>query len=168
LGGRTLRDVVRAAATLDDRLVLVPHVLAIAEAVAYAPSRRIIHRDLKPANVLVGEVGGTGVIDWGLAKDLGRSGGDERSVTAGAWSGDGREAGAVMGTPQYMPPEQARGEVVDERADVYALGAILYDLLAGAPPYRITEGESVLAQVMARPPDPLARVAPAAPPDLIA
>jgi tetratricopeptide (TPR) repeat protein len=168
LGGRTLRDVVRAATTLDERLVLAPHVLAVAEAVAYAHSRRVIHRDLKPANVLVGEFGETVVIDWGLAKDLAATGDDAITLGGGASFGDQTEAGAVMGTPQYMPPEQARGEVVDERADVYALGAILYDLLAGAPPYPLVPGESVLARVLAEPPPPLAEVAPGAPRDLIA
>jgi hypothetical protein len=169
LGGRTLRDVVRAAATLDERLVLVPHVLAVAEAVAYAHARRIIHRDLKPSNVLVGEFGETVVIDWGLAKDLAAADDDEAAEARGELpSADRTVTGAVMGTPQYMAPEQARGEPVGERADVYALGAILYDLLAGAPPYKSSESSSVVTQVLAGPPPPVAEAAPGAPRDLVA
>ena len=89
--------------------------------------------------MLVGEFGETVVIDWGLAKDLAdhrrrpmtSPGRTERTDAA---PGETRH-GSVMGTPAYMPAEQALGEAVDERADVYALGAMLYHVLAGAPPY---------------------------------
>ena len=102
--GRSLEDVIAESRTLETRLSLLPHVLAVAEAMAYAHSEQIIHRDLKPANVLVGAFGETGATPSTEALTL---------------------HGAVMGTPAYMPPEQARGARVDERADVYALGAIL-------------------------------------------
>jgi serine/threonine protein kinase len=100
LTGRTLREVIDDARDLDARLGLLPHVLAVAQAVAYAHSQRVIHRDLKPANVLVGAFGETVVIDWGLARELDAPDG---------------ETGGVMGTPAYMPPEQAAGASVDER-----------------------------------------------------
>ncbi|HTJ46556.1 MAG TPA: serine/threonine-protein kinase [Kofleriaceae bacterium] len=167
LGGRTLRDVVRDAGSLDARLVLLPNALTVCEAIAYAHARRVIHRDLKPANVLIGAFGETVVIDWGLAKDLAAPADEISATDRDAPSGDRTAAGAVLGTPQYMPPEQARGEPVDERADVYALGALLYDVLAGAPPYDAS-GPGVLARVLAGPPPPLATSAPGAPLDLIA
>jgi serine/threonine protein kinase len=168
VAGRTLRDALRGADGLAGRLALLPSVLATADAVAYAHSRRFIHRDLKPANILVGDFGETVVIDWGLAKDL--------SDTTGSELNDRLEsllradkglttAGSVIGTPAYMPPEQAAGKPVDERADVYALGAILYDLVAGAPPYDAKR--DVLAQVKAASPAPIERVAPAAPRELV-
>jgi len=137
VSGRSLDAVIRSTPTLAGRLALLPHVIAVAEAIAYAHSERIIHRDLKPANVLVGSFGETVVVDWGLAKDLSRPAGDDPSaerlpVVSGT---DATIVGTVLGTPHYMPPEQARGEGVDERADVYALGAILYYLMTGAPPH---------------------------------
>ncbi len=158
--GRSLEDAIFAKRTLTERLSLLPHVIDVAEAIAYAHSKRIIHRDLKPQNVLVGEFGETVVIDWGIAKDLAQSGADSGSVaaTASAWqgasSGDLTMDGTIMGTPAYMPPEQARGESVDERADVYALGAILYHLMAGVPPYDDPELKDILRKLLARPPVP--------------
>ncbi len=132
----------------------LPRFLSIFEAVcqtmAYAHARRVIHRDLKPANVMVGNFGEVQVMDWGLAKVLAEGGiADEaramgkaetailtvRSGSAG--SGSESQAGSVLGTPAYMAPEQARGDVeqIDERADVFGLGAILCEILTGRPPY---------------------------------
>jgi serine/threonine protein kinase len=136
----------------EQRLELLPHVIAATEAIAYAHSRHILHRDLKPSNVLVGEFGETLVIDWGLAKDLSEHrrlstsgllpsrGPDFDSYSRGEGTSDDdldtlTLAGSVIGTPAYMPPEQASGRPVDERADVYSLGAILYHVLAGKTPY---------------------------------
>ena len=180
--GDPLDKVIAGAPTLAKRIALLPNVIAVTEAIAYAHAERVIHRDLKPANVLVGKFGETVVIDWGLAKDLARADDDpEASVaesvtpfrerTGGA--ADATAAGRVMGTPAYMPLEQARGEVVDQRADVYALGAMLYHVLAGKAPYlRDDDGalpwETMLARVLAGPPAPLAERAPDAPPDLVA
>ncbi len=175
VGGRTLGDLIQAAASLRDRLALLPRVLAVAEALAYAHSEGVIHRDLKPSNVLVGEFGETLVIDWGLAKQV--HGDEAASVdpeAAGddaarpASSDDGLTvAGAVMGTPAYMSPEQAAGAAVDARADVYALGAMLYHLLAGVPPYRASSAALVIQRVTAGPPMALAECVPLAPRDLV-
>ncbi len=130
--GRSLKEELVRAATRAERLALIPHVIAVADAVAYAHSKRIIHRDLKPANVIVGEFGETVVIDWGLAKDLGAA--DDDSVEP-ADGGDDQltKTGAVMGTPAYMAPEQFAGGQVDARTDVYALGMMLRDLIADGP-----------------------------------
>jgi tetratricopeptide (TPR) repeat protein/tRNA A-37 threonylcarbamoyl transferase component Bud32 len=119
----------------------------ICHAVAYAHSRGVIHRDLKPNNVMVGAFGEVQVMDWGLAKVLSdpASGGrqpadDGASVVQTVRTTEpvqASQAGAVMGTYAYMPPEQARGEVdrLDERCDVFGLGAILCVILTGQPPY---------------------------------
>jgi serine/threonine-protein kinase len=116
----------------------------------------VIHRDLKPANIMVGRFGEVYVMDWGLARVLDREDSHdlrlrpEPSADATAITTDRREAadsdpdsplitmdGAIMGTPAYMPPEQARGQVtmLGPRSDVYAMGAMLYELLAGQMPY---------------------------------
>ncbi|MBX2799917.1 MAG: protein kinase [Myxococcales bacterium] len=113
--------------------------LAVCRAVAHAHERGVIHRDLKPQNVMVGPLGEVYVVDWGLAKVVGPR-------------AEQTEAGGVSGTPAYMSPEQARGERVDERSDVYALGAVLYQILVGRPPYTGVSAAAVLKQVVAGPP----------------
>jgi WD40 repeat protein/tRNA A-37 threonylcarbamoyl transferase component Bud32 len=173
VSGGTLADAIARTKTLEDRLALLPHVLALTEALGYAHSRRVVHRDLKPANVLVGEFGETVVIDWGLAKDLDRRV-SETAAEPGAGPGspdasDLTRAGSVVGTPCFIAPEQAEGLEIDERADVYALGAILYNLLAGQPPYwDNTEhsAERLVEAARAVPPTPIAQLAPRVPPDL--
>jgi WD40 repeat protein/tRNA A-37 threonylcarbamoyl transferase component Bud32 len=117
VAGRTLAARIREASTREERVGLLAHVIAIADAVAYAHNERIIHRDLKPANVIIGDFGETVVLDRGLAKSL-----------------DEDEDGVIAGTPCFMAPEQAIGAPVDERADVYAIGAILDSLLSGSAP----------------------------------
>jgi len=111
--GKRLDEQVERTTPLAERLRLF---LKICDAVAFAHAHSILHRDLKPQNVMVGPFGEVLVLDWGVAKDVG----------VGPAS-----AGIVLGTPGYMAPEQAAGESVDERADVYSLGAILHFLLAG-------------------------------------
>ncbi|HEY2517901.1 MAG TPA: protein kinase [Polyangiaceae bacterium] len=170
--GQSLRQAVDEAPTLKERLALLPHLIAVAEALAYAHEQRIIHRDLKPSNVLVGRFGETVIVDWGLAKDLSVDApdGDEENDPRAyprredeANEGGLTRSGSALGTPGYMPPEQARGEAVDERADVYALGALVYYLLSGRPPY----AEASPRDVISAPPTALASIAPDAPPDLV-
>jgi tetratricopeptide (TPR) repeat protein len=168
--GEALDRAIAKRSTLSERLELLPNVIAVVDALAYAHSLRVIHRDLKPANVLVGEFGETVVIDWGLAKDLADTNGAADQSAGPARDeapADQTVAGAVMGTPSYMPAEQAIGDPVDERADVYALGAILYHLLAGAPPYTGKTVDEVLARVISGPPPPLAERVSGIPLDLI-
>jgi WD40 repeat protein len=170
--GRPLDQVVRETRSLDERLALLPTVLAVAEALSYAHEQGVIHRDLKPANILVGAFGETVVVDWGLAKDLLRDGGFGESAEARASEEqrpDGLTVvGTVLGTPAFMAPEQARGEPLDERADVYALGAILYTVLAGAPPYVAPSSTAVLQDVLKGPPPPLEQRQAGLPEDLLA
>lgn len=162
--GRPLGDIMKEAETRDQRLALLPHLYAVADAMAYAHNLKIIHRDLKPANVLVGLFGETVVIDWGLAKDLNeiepkantdRDG--EMSIERSEYSKryEATIAGIIVGTPAYMPPEQALAKAVDERADVYAIGALIYRALAGVPPYEGADGLDVAVKVLAGPPEAL-------------
>jgi serine/threonine protein kinase len=166
VSGRSLDQAIAAAPTYASRLALLPSVLAVADAMAYAHGQRVIHRDLKPRNVVVGEFGETVVIDWGLAKELGHDepldatwpdGLDAAPTGGGGHSSQGSTggetiAGEVLGTPAYMPPEQANGLAVDARADVYAIGAILYHVLTGQPPYQADSTAELLSVVFAGPP----------------
>ncbi len=135
IGGRPLDRRIADAPSLGDRLALLPNLIAVVDAVAYVHSQGVIHRDLKPHNVLVGEFGETVLVDWGLAKDLRER--DPEPVGDGGRDDEGTTSdGDVIGTRGYMAPEQAQGSQVDERADVYGLGATLYHLIAGRPPGR--------------------------------
>lgn len=178
--GTPLDQLIAQADTWSERMALVPNLLAVTEALAYAHSRGVIHRDLKPANIIVGRFGETVVIDWGLAKFVdpaagshGDVGGDDSPVhaedddTADDYSAL-TAVGAVMGTPVYMPPEQAHGQPADRRSDVYALGAILYHLLSGRLPRTADSLEKILERVRSVPPKPLAEIAPSVPAELSA
>ncbi|MFN0245924.1 MAG: WD40 repeat domain-containing serine/threonine protein kinase [Kofleriaceae bacterium] len=181
--GKGLDAVIKPLETLPERLALLPNMIAICEALAYAHDQRIIHRDLKPGNVLIGPFGETVVIDWGLAKDL--AVGEDTAPEAVRIHGHATDedskppskppssdasltlAGSVMGTPAYMPPEQAAGDPVDERADVYSLGAILYHVLAGRPPFIARRSDELLVKVLSKSPAALAEIDAEIPQDLI-
>lgn len=160
---------------------VVAVLLRVCEAMAFAHAKGVIHRDLKPANVMVGRYGETYVMDWGIARVLGepRADGDARSDSAAVSSerkdrADAPDAAAWMthegdlvGTPAYMPPEQAAGELarIGPAADVYAVGAMLYHLLSGHVPY-VEPGTRPNAPALRRkllegPPPPLRADAPA-------
>ncbi len=172
--GRSLDKVILEKENLNQRIALLPTIIQIAEALAYAHSEQVIHRDLKPQNVLVGAYGETVVVDWGLAKDMSDGAAESlpaiqpSAIRSPATSGDLTMAGSVMGTPTYMPVEQARGLALDERCDVYALGAILYHALAGKPPYSGRSADDILDQVNEGPPPAIASVAPGVPEELAA
>jgi WD40 repeat protein/tRNA A-37 threonylcarbamoyl transferase component Bud32 len=168
VSGRSLDKVVAERTTLAERLGLLPNVIAAVDALSYAHSQNVIHRDLKPSNVLVGEFGETVVIDWGLAKDLGAPADAAQSLNLPVAAAEETLSGSVVGTPAYMPPEQARGELVDQRADVYALGALLYHVLVGAAPYTAPSSKDVLRAVLAGPPPAVATLEPGTPADLTA
>ncbi len=167
--GRTLKELIAERMTMRDRLSLLPHVIAVADAVGYAHSEGVIHRDVKPSNIIVGGFGETIVVDWGLARDCRRDVPEPDLDDAISPAGSGpvsTVSGKVVGTPAYMSPEQARGELVDERADVYAIGAVLYELLAGSPPHVDTTPQATLDRVLAGPPRPLGDAVPQVPGEL--
>ncbi len=173
--GRTLAAALAACATLGERLRLLESFVAVCHAIAFAHSRGVIHRDIKPDNVMVGEHGETVVLDWGLAKAHGREdvrGRDlERQLERLRRAGDSHTMdGAALGTPSYMSPEQAAGEVeaIDERSDVWSLGAVLYEILCGRPPHSGETPFEIVGRAMAEPVQPVAERNPAAPPELAA
>ncbi|HEX4421750.1 MAG TPA: serine/threonine-protein kinase [Kofleriaceae bacterium] len=167
VSGRPLERLVAAAETLNERLALLPHIVNSAQAIAHAHERGIVHRDIKPSNILVGELGETVVIDWGLAKVIGEP--DEQ--TTGKPLVDLSDslktrAGIVYGTPGFMAPEQLRGVPVTEGCDVYALGATLYHLLSRKPPHYAKTADEMMKAAVAAPPTPIHKLVDGVPPDL--
>jgi hypothetical protein len=163
--------------------------IRVCETLAYAHSKGVIHRDLKPANLMVGRFGEVYVMDWGVAKVLGRLGPEDRmraahdehatmvrTKRAEDPRGDSSHTshGTVFGTPAYMAPEQARGEIelLDARSDVYAVGAILYHWLTGTAPYCEGGGRipihTRLRMLLEGPPPPVRKLAPKTDPELAA
>ena len=173
--GETLSVSIRSAKSLSERLRLLPHFRDLCNAVAYAHSRGVIHRDIKPDNIMIGEFGETILLDWGLAKVKGQS--DERANEMAQGISSLRTSslqqtmsGKPLGTPAYMAPEQARGLIteIDERSDIYALGAVLYEILTGDPPFEGQNAADILAKVITDEPLPITALEPDAPPDLCA
>jgi eukaryotic-like serine/threonine-protein kinase len=178
ISGKPLDEIIQEKKTFHERLALLPHVLLIAEALAYAHSQQVIHRDLKPNNILIGEFGETFVIDWGSAKDLKQldllqptpkplTSIELLAIMESTKTPDLTVEGTVIGTPAYMPPEQALGLAANESSDVYALGAILYHLLVGKPPIRDKE-KPMIQQVQECSFVPLQEAQPKTPDDLLA
>jgi serine/threonine protein kinase len=165
--GVPLDVAVLRAVNREQRLALLDHLVAVANTMAYVHEQGIAHRDLKPQNVLIGPFGETLIIDWGLAKDLLASSPRAAAATtapappatvaatraphtsvAEVLAGRTTRPGDVLGTPTFMSPEQARGEEVDRRSDVYALGAMLEQLLTGRLP-----GKAARAALAHAPPE---------------
>lgn len=134
----------------------------VCQAISYAHSKGVLHRDLKPDNIMLGEFGEVLVVDWGIAKVVGRAHSltdteDFDFVSSSRTGAQATRMGQVAGTPAYMAPEQARGEIdkLNAQTDVYALGAILYEILTGESPYYGSSQEDVLNQVKYGPPPSL-------------
>lgn len=176
--GKTLSDALAETKTLQDRLAYLKHFLDICYAIAYAHSRGVIHRDIKPLNMMIGEFGETVVLDWGIAKLKGQADIHAKGLSEGVRTlrlGDAEATaktmhGQTIGSPFYMPPEQAAGKTdqINEKSDTYSLGALLYHLLAGVPPYHGNTARQFLEKVVQFPPKPVREIEPNAPPELVA
>jgi serine/threonine-protein kinase len=136
--GETLEDTLNWAGSArlepDFLADLLQIFLKVCDAIAFAHSRGVLHRDLKPSNVMIGDFGQVYVVDWGVARTRGAPIGAERSSD---WAMRADPFGVIIGTPRYMAPEQLHGlhDQLDERTDVFALGATLYQILTGHPPH---------------------------------
>jgi len=154
--GSGLNELLRAGPLAVGRALEIA--AQVAEGLREAHSRRIIHRDIKPSNIRIDKRGAVKVVDFGLAKSLAvpvESGGNVETATM---------EGTICGTPQYMSPEQANGKRGDERSDIFSLGAVLYECLAGKPPFRGETTVAVLAQTLHFDPPPPSQFNRAVPP----
>ena len=150
--GPTLADrIARGSIPLDEAL---PIAKQIAEGLEAAHELGIIHRDLKPANIKVRPDGTVKVLDFGLAKAFEPTGAGAGSATRSpTLSIHATQAGVILGTAAYMSPEQARGKVVDRRADIWAFGSVLYEMLTGVRAFDADDVSATLAYVITQEPD---------------
>ncbi|MGO8999961.1 MAG: protein kinase domain-containing protein [Polyangiaceae bacterium] len=152
LQGSTLEDLLATGEHHQDwekLFSVLQTFVTVCNAVAFANARGVVHRDLKPENIMVAEHGQVYVVDWGIARIIGltRPSGQDGRPPVRVWGQATNESNTIAGTPEYMAPEQAEGriEAIDGRTDVFALGAILYRICVGHPPY---QGETVLQVAM--------------------
>ncbi len=143
--GESLRErMTRGAVPLAEALRLLTEV---ADALAYAHEQGVVHRDIKPENIMISGRHAL-VMDFGVARALSEAVGQHRMTSVGF----------ALGTPAYMAPEQAAGDPnVDHRADIYALGIVAYELLAGRLPHDATTAQQLLAAHISKAPDPISR-----------
>jgi serine/threonine protein kinase len=153
--GKKLSDLLRDGdLAMERRLEIIAD---IAGALGEAHRREVIHRDIKPSNILINENGEVKILDFGLAKKFKKAGPEEIDLFAPTISNSPTQAGLVLGTPHYMSPEQARGASAeaDKRSDIFSLGAVLYECLAGRPPFKGKTVIEVCTEVLhVNPPSP--------------
>lgn len=154
LEGQTLREALKYGALPLPKVI--DYGLQIAQGLAVAHDKGIIHRDLKPENIFVTKTGQVKILDFGLAKL--RAGADEETRTSAA-----TEAGVVLGTLPYMSPEQVRGQIIDQRSDMFSLGAILYEILTTRRAFEGKTAADLAAAVLHEEPKPLRELAPSVP-----
>ncbi len=159
LAGRSLRTIIRTTQVRMGRML--GWFTQVCNGLAFAHDQGVIHRDIKPAHIFVGDFGQVVLTDWGLAKSM-RAGNAPEDLPPGFNPDEVTRIGDVVGTPAYMAPEQAEGRVrqVDHRADIYALGAILYEILTGTRPYEASRSDEVLREVRRGSPEPPRQRAP--------
>src|SRR5678816_990373 len=147
--GRTLRSLLESGPLTIKKTLQIA--VQIADGLAKAHAAGIVHRDLKPENIMVTRDGLVKILDFGLAKLLKQLDNSPQNMTATV----GSQPGAVLGTAGYMSPEQARGEPVDYRADVFSLGSILYEMVTGKQPFKRDSTAQTLAAIIEDDPQPL-------------
>ena len=150
LPGRSLKQVIRQEAPLDP-IRAIDITMQILKAARFAHRRGVIHRDLKPHNVIIDEEDRAKVTDFGIAR---------------AGASDMTETGSIMGTAQYLSPEQAQGHAVSEASDLYAIGVVLYELLTGSVPFNGETAVTIALKHVSEAPVPPRRLNPAVPIEL--
>ena len=161
LEGETLREPIRRGRLAVHKAI--DYGVQIAHGLAAAHEKGIVHRDLKPENLFVTKDGRVKILDFGLAKLTQPQSGSEHSAPAQT---EATEVGVVMGTVGYMSPEQARGQVADHRADIFAFGAILYEMLAGKRAFQKPTSPETMTAILNEDPPSISQVAPDLPPSL--
>src|SRR6201996_119335 len=150
LPGRSLKQLIRDEAPLDP-LRAIDITIQILKAARFAHRRGVIHRDLKPHNVIVDDSGHAKVTDFGIAR---------------AGASDMTETGSIMGTAQYLSPEQAQGHAVNAGSDLYSVGVVLYEMLTGRVPFDAESAVSIALKHVSEAPTPPSQLNPSIPPEL--
>jgi serine/threonine protein kinase/Tfp pilus assembly protein PilF len=164
IDGETLRErVLNAPLKLGESLDIATQ---IASALAAAHAAGIVHRDIKPENIMIRHDGIVKVLDFGLAKLTARLPTDSVDTEAATKALVQTEPGVVMGTVEYMSPEQARGLAVDVRTDIFSLGVVIYEMVAGQAPFGGATRSDLIVALLEREPPPLARFTPESPAEL--
>jgi len=165
LEGQTLAELIRTRPL--DIETLLDLAIQIADALESAHGKGIVHRDLKPANIFVNSRSQAKILDFGLAKiEVARSATEGSGMVTMARTDELTKAGATVGTVSYMSPEQARGQLTDARSDLFSLGAVIYQMATGSPPFQGETSAVIFEAILNREPAPLGQSNPRLPSDL--